>query len=138
MPVTLRGMETGPERLGRLVRERRRQLRLTQRQAAERGGISEQTWGVVENAKAETYADLTLSAVDIGLGWAPGSAEHVLDDPDYLPGPTPTIQNDRLLEDVEDLLRRVRETLDSRRSHWDRLGEGEDEGRGRHRNSGSR
>jgi DNA-binding XRE family transcriptional regulator len=121
-------METGSDRLGRLVRETRRQLRITQRQAAAFGGISEQTWGVVENAKADNFADLTLSAIDVALGWPPGSAQRVFDDPDYIPGATgrsTTAEHEQLLGEVADLLRRVQETLEDRQARWDRLARGE-------------
>lgn len=112
-------METAQDkavRLGRLVRERRRELRLTQRDAGARGGISEQTWGVVENAKADHYADLTLSAIDAGLAWQPGTAAAILADPRHQPQAASSVTSDEdLLAEVTDVLRRVQERLETAR-----------------------
>lgn len=127
-------VETGAERLARHVRGRRRQLRLTQRQAAEQAGVSEPTWGVVENAKAENYADMTLSGIDLALGWCPGSARTVLEDPGHEPllaSSRPAENDTGLLEEVAELLQRVQDTLESRRDRWDRLSRGEAEDRRR-------
>lgn len=56
--------------LSGLVRRRRLELRLTQRQAAERAGVSLATWQSLERrgAGAAQFAELTLARVAHGLG----------------------------------------------------------------------
>ncbi len=60
----------GERSLSLRVRRRRLALRLTQRAAAERAGISLATWQSLERvgAEAESFQDLTLARVAHGLG----------------------------------------------------------------------
>lgn len=73
-------------RLGWLVAERRKALRLSKAAAARAGDVSVITWTKVEDG--EPVRDLTYAAVDRALGWAAGSAEGVLT------GGTPRLRDD--------------------------------------------
>lgn len=82
-------MATSPDlrALGDAVRERRLRLGLTQRQAAEACGLSDRTFIRVEKGTGPVVRDITLSRLDEGLRWQPGSAQRVLDggQPEELP-----------------------------------------------------
>lgn len=62
-------MTSGRGDLASVVRRRRLELRLTQRQAAERAGVSLATWQTLERRSAEqpSFQELTLSRVAHGL-----------------------------------------------------------------------
>jgi transcriptional regulator with XRE-family HTH domain len=69
-------MENALDRLGRLVRERRLALDLSQRDAAVRAKISNQTWLNVENGRS--VSERTLSRIERVLDWSPGTIETIL------------------------------------------------------------
>ena len=64
--------------LGEMIGRRRRALRLRVKDAAERGGISIGAWGRAE--RGDTTSGLTLSGVDLALGWAENASEDYLRD----------------------------------------------------------
>ncbi|WP_157772998.1 helix-turn-helix domain-containing protein [Rhodococcoides fascians] len=65
-------------RLGIMVRQRRTELGLTQRQVTARGGPAGPVISNVERAVSSTISASTLDKLDIGLGWAAGSSERAL------------------------------------------------------------
>jgi transcriptional regulator with XRE-family HTH domain len=69
-------MKVRHERLGKLVRERRLALDLSQRDAAARAGISNQTWLNVENGRSANQR--SLAKIERALGWSPGSIDAIL------------------------------------------------------------
>jgi transcriptional regulator with XRE-family HTH domain len=79
--------------LGDAVRERRLRLGLTQRQAAEACGVSDRTFIRIEKGTSPLARDLTLSRLDEGLEWEPGSAQRVLDGGE--PTPIPSLGTSR-------------------------------------------
>ena len=102
-------MEPDRSRLGRVVRERRNALRLTQRQAAVAADVANQTWINVE--QGEPVKDSTLAGVDVAMGWAPGSASKVLEggdarEIDSAAEPKPSVEDrlERIERMVEQLL----------------------------------
>lgn len=75
-------MTTKPEdiaRLGRAVRDRRTELRMTQDGVASAGGPSDVTIRNIEAAKVKRINRVTLAKLDTGLGWTPGTAAAHLD-----------------------------------------------------------
>ncbi|AGZ54648.1 MULTISPECIES: helix-turn-helix domain-containing protein [Mycobacterium] len=66
------------DRLGVAVRLRRKQLKLTQSEVAERGGLSESTVRGVENNRLSQPHASTQRALERGLAWLPGSVEAIL------------------------------------------------------------
>lgn len=74
--------------LGDAVRERRLRLGFTQRQAAEACGMSDRTFIRIEKGTGPVARDLTLSRLDEGLEWEPGSAQRVLDGGEPTPNPS--------------------------------------------------
>ena len=60
------------------VRARRLGLGLTQKEAADLGGISEPTWGLIENAKQDSYKARVLSGVCRAMQWTSGSINLML------------------------------------------------------------
>lgn len=66
------------DRLGAAVRLRRKQLKLTQSEVAERGGLSESTVRGVENNRLSQPHASTQRALERGLAWLPGSVEAIL------------------------------------------------------------
>jgi transcriptional regulator with XRE-family HTH domain len=51
------------ERLGRRIRERRLQLKLTQRESAERAGVAYRTWSRLESEGKASIEDLVRAAI---------------------------------------------------------------------------
>ncbi|MEV6854757.1 helix-turn-helix transcriptional regulator [Streptomyces microflavus] len=70
LPLTL-------QRLATDVRERRLELRLGIAAAAEKAGMSKDTWRRVE--EGSRVRDTSYAKIDSVLGWAPGSALSILD-----------------------------------------------------------
>jgi len=66
------------QRLGRYVRERRDQLRLTQQGVTMRGGPSVATVRNIESATAERYRGQTFSQLEDALEWERGSVDAIL------------------------------------------------------------
>jgi hypothetical protein len=79
--------ETDRQRLGRLVRLRRRFLRLSLSEAARRAGVNRATWTGVEQ-RATDAEDYTYAGVEAALEWKPGSVAAVLrgEEPIEMPG----------------------------------------------------
>ncbi|WP_167735603.1 helix-turn-helix transcriptional regulator [Rhodococcus sp. 1R11] len=65
-------------RFGVLVRQRRIELGLTQREVSRQGGPAGPTISNVERAAAESISPDTLAKLDRGLGWTAGSAARAL------------------------------------------------------------
>ena len=112
-----------PARLARIARDRRNELGLTQRQAADAAGVSDQTWLTLENGR--TVSRRTLAGVDEAMQWEPGSARAVLMGGD----PTPigasisaaAAEADRLLQVIEERLGIDDEVLPEGAGHDERL-----------------
>lgn len=66
------------EDLGRLVRERREELELTQQEAATRADISMTTWRSIEKGRESDPRGLTLTAMARALEWPPTALRHFL------------------------------------------------------------
>lgn len=72
--------ETAPDhrqRLARLVQERRREIGLSVRAAAQASGVARNTWIGVEDAARKT-ADSNYAGVERALQWEPGSVDAIL------------------------------------------------------------
>lgn len=70
--------ETPAQRLGRLIRARRKKLKLTQADVQERDGPSTATLRLIEGGKHTDFRDGTGAALEAALQWAPGSIDAVL------------------------------------------------------------
>lgn len=72
-------MEDEPhrERLARCVQDRRRELRLSVRAAAQLAGIDRATWSSAEAATRRT-AEYHYAGIENALQWAPGSIDAIL------------------------------------------------------------
>lgn len=105
------------QRLGALVRRRRIVLNLSQRDAAARARISDQTWLNIENGRGAT--ERKLAQVERALDWPSGTIDSVMageDEPASLVGLS---SRDRLLallaaedlssDEIEQVIRFVRE-----------------------------
>lgn len=92
-----------PARLARIARGRRDELGLTQAQAADLAGVSDQTWLTLENGR--NVSRRTLAGADKALRWQPGSARAVLLGGDPTPeGATREDDINRLLATIEERL----------------------------------
>lgn len=69
--------DEGRARLGRAVKSRREQRRLSIDNAADAAPMSPVTWSKVE--RGERVRGLTYAGIEKVLGWLPGSVETVLD-----------------------------------------------------------
>jgi transcriptional regulator with XRE-family HTH domain len=65
-------------RFGVVVRQRRKELGLTQRQVTRHGGPSGPTMSNIERAVAHVISPEVLAKLDSGLGWTDGSAARAL------------------------------------------------------------
>ncbi|AEF43093.1 helix-turn-helix domain-containing protein [Hoyosella subflava] len=72
--------EDAADRLARAVRERRKELGLSQSQLHGRGGPSGPTLVRIEHAEVPLPGPVTLAKLDRALGWTPGSANAVVED----------------------------------------------------------
>lgn len=70
--------DSGPARLGRYVKQRRTQLRLSQASAAKAAHISRPIWANVESGTGTSY-DTTYRGVEDALRWVPGTCALILD-----------------------------------------------------------
>lgn len=70
-------MDEPQERLARYLQERRRELRLSVRAAAQAAGIDRATWTSAESAKRRT-AEYHYAGIEAALQWEPGSIDAVL------------------------------------------------------------
>jgi transcriptional regulator with XRE-family HTH domain len=66
------------ERLGSEVRDRRKELKLTQVEVAGRGGPSVATIGAIEGNRAGRLSRQSRRALERAIEWEPGSIDHVL------------------------------------------------------------
>lgn len=66
-------------KLGQAVKARRAELGLTQQDVAQAGGPSDTTQTGIENGTATAVSTATLRKLDFALGWASGSARHILE-----------------------------------------------------------
>lgn len=60
------------------IRQRRHALGLTQAEAAQKGGLSLPTWGVVETGRQTNFRNYTLSRVTRALGWPLDAIDRLL------------------------------------------------------------
>lgn len=78
--ATVTGMTPDYAALGSAVKARRGELgNLSQGGVAERGGPSELTVRKIEQARNGPYRPQTLDALDVALGWKPGTCAAILD-----------------------------------------------------------
>ena len=70
--------ETSAQRLGRLVRERRKSLKMTQADVQEAGGPSTATLRLIEGGKHTEFRDGTGAVLEAALRWDVGSIDRVL------------------------------------------------------------
>lgn len=70
--------ESDAQRLGRLVRERRKSLKLTQADVQNAGGPSTATLRLIEGGKHTDFRDGTGSALEGAIKWKPGSIDNIL------------------------------------------------------------
>ncbi len=76
--------------LAAVVRRRRTRLMISQRELADRSGVSLPSIGVIENARQDRYQTLTLRRLGSALGWTDGELARFMTDDDYeLPDPGP-------------------------------------------------
>lgn len=64
-------------RLARLIQTRRRELRLSERQAAATAGVARNTWASAEEG-VKQLAEKSIAGIEAALQWAPGSVERIL------------------------------------------------------------
>jgi len=70
--------ETPAQRLGRYVRTRRRELKMTQADVQEAGGPSTATLRMIEGGKHSDFRDGTGAALESAIKWASGSIDATL------------------------------------------------------------
>lgn len=82
------------KRLGELVRQRRRELRLTQADVQERGGPSTATLRLIEGGRHTDFRQSTAGPLERALEWAPATIATILagGDPTVAPGGTHVVQ----------------------------------------------
>lgn len=76
-------------RLGQIVKERREELGVSQKQLLDRGGPSNSTLTKIEQGRADTISNATMRKIDRALDWEFGSAQEVL------AGGDPTVSGER-------------------------------------------
>jgi DNA-binding XRE family transcriptional regulator len=64
-------------RLARLIQTRRRELRLSERQAAADAGVARNTWASAEEG-VKQLAEKSIAGIEAALRWAPGSIDRIL------------------------------------------------------------
>lgn len=96
--------------------ERMHQLRLTQREVAERSGVSVATLRQIQNGYgSRTRRARTLAGISVALGWPADYLANVLTGAAPPPPSEPTDSQDRVLtklEEIHDELRELRGLLD--------------------------
>lgn len=65
------------ERLGRLMQERRKVLRLSVRRAAQLAGLDRDTWAAAEEVRRR-LSEFNYAGVEAALEWTPGSVDDIL------------------------------------------------------------
>ncbi len=71
-------VETGRQRFGRYVRQRRESMGLSLNEIADRAGMHRTTWSAIERATGRAPEGYTLGRVESALGWTAGSANAIL------------------------------------------------------------
>ncbi|HEY3925239.1 MAG TPA: hypothetical protein VGL75_11820 [Acidothermaceae bacterium] len=73
--------ETPEQRVGRIVKERRERLRLSQEEVKSRGGPSTTNMTAIENGARDfsTYTGRTIAGLEDALGWEQGSIDRILE-----------------------------------------------------------
>lgn len=97
-------------RLATAVKDRRAHLGLTQIQVWKAGGPSAPTLTAIEGATQSVISTVTLTKLDTGLGWAPGTAVRILSGGDHL------VRLD--LATTEELLAEIRRRIPDQREDW--------------------
>jgi len=64
-------------RLARLIQARRRELRLSERQAAAAAGVARNTWASAEQG-VKQLSEKSIAGIEAALKWAPGSIDRIL------------------------------------------------------------
>ncbi len=88
------------DKVGRHVRARRNELRLTTRQLADRAKVSARLLGDLENGRRDNYDDQTLLRVEHALRWVRGSIANTLG------GAEPVPISDSVVEEIAQQLAR--------------------------------
>lgn len=86
-------MSTNADHLARHVRERRRDLALSQLEVWQAGGPSNTTLTAIENGLAKSLQNATAKKLDRGLQWRPGSARRVWDGGEPMPQEASTVDD---------------------------------------------
>lgn len=81
--------ETPQQRLSRMVKERRLELRLSVRAAAGRAGIDRGTWMALEEGSRKTQ-DSSYAGIQAALEWPAGHIIKILSEPEAREGAGPT------------------------------------------------
>lgn len=71
-------MESAWHVVGAAIRARREELGLSQKAAAEAGGLSEPTWSTIERSASDSYRRQTVVGVCRALGWTLDSIDRLL------------------------------------------------------------
>lgn len=108
--------------LGKAIRDRRQQLRLSQREAAHRADFSNETWRKAE--AGHPVAERTLAYIEQVLEWPAGTVDAILagQDPpaDWLPRPDVSPEEQSRLIDLERRIAELeREVIELRRQVGD-------------------
>jgi hypothetical protein len=72
-------MDPGWARLGRRVLTERSRHWRTRDEFAHATGLSSRLLDDLENGRRDNYLDATLAAIEVALGWAPGSCRRVVE-----------------------------------------------------------
>lgn len=105
-------VELDYQRLGHMVRARRNELRMTQREAAVAADMADQTWANVE--RGERVSERTVAAVDGAVRWEPGSAQDVLQGGEPRPLPDTRQPGAVSIDDVLSALDRMEQRINDR------------------------
>lgn len=97
--------ETPAQRLGRLIRERRKALKMTQAAIQEAGGPSTATIRLIESGKHTEFRPSTSDPLERLLRWEPGSIDAILDggEPSLLKRPLPPLSEVPLFRGADSL-----------------------------------
>lgn len=98
-------------RLGRMVRERRKELKLTQADVQAKGGPSTATLRLIENGKHTDFRPATSQPLEDILQWQPGSIAAILK------GQTPTVVPDAHQSEAD--IAHLRSAIESARASGD-------------------
>lgn len=119
-------MTSAAARVGREIRRRRSELRLSQERLALRAGVSLATLGALERAHKRTYTAPILAGVDTALGWEVGHLQAMFDEgprPDGPPAAPDSGDVLAVLAEYRQVLDELRATAPDWHTEWLRLGE---------------